>query len=346
MGNYGMRYIILAILSWGSVQASDWQPVDSNCKGSYWEDRFSLYASLLYWKTYGDELDYSVQRSFYSNSETVDQFHDMKGSFDYGFRVGGELELDCPGWGIDLEWTHYNNNSSHRKTLDQPNNSTSSIVAIPWVIYSENTFEDPEEKALFRSKMRYHYDTIDLDVARWFCRKEGFSFRPFFGFRVARFEERFSSEYVMNVSGNAAKAEAKNLFKGYGLRAGLDTEWNIPCNFTLFAKAAGSIIWGKTKLKHDDVLFSFEDTSYITNDLRETSREGRYIAELALGIRWVGEICSFYPLFFELSFDQTYLFDQHRFFTVAMDGVTPTLQTKKNGDLLLQGASLTVGLEF
>jgi hypothetical protein len=314
--------------------------------GSHFEDHFSLHGTLLYWKNYGDELDYAVQRSYYGDDATEDQIHDLKGSFDFGFRVGAELDLTCPGWGLALEWTHYNNKSSHGKTLDQPDGSTSSLVAIPWVIYSENFFSEVNEQAHFRSKMRYHYDTIDFDVARWFCRKEGFSFRPFFGLRVARFEERFSSEYLMSVSGNFVEAEAKNLYEGYGLRAGLETEWSIPCNFTLFAKAAGSIIWGKTKLKHEDLLLDLNDSTYVTNDLRETSREGRYIAELALGIRWVGEVCCLYPMFFELSFDQTYLFDQHRFFTVAMDGDTPTLQTKKNGDLLLQGASLTIGVEF
>lgn len=344
MGKFGIRCMFLAILAWGSVQAKDWQPVDSNCMAFLGEDNYSAYGSLLYWKPYGDEWDYAVQRSVI-NSEFEDQYHDLKGSFDYGFRLGADIGFSCPGWTFGVEWTHYNNKSSRGKSLDKPENATSSRVAIPWVLYSEELLDD-FETAHFRSKMRFHYDTLDFDVSRWFCRKEGFAFKPHFGIRVARFEERFESGYFTDVRLDTASAQAKNLFKGVGLRAGLDTEWNIPCNFTLFAKAAGSIIWGKTKLKHDDTLFTFSNLSTVTNDLRETSKEGRYMAELSLGIRWVGEICSWHPLVFELSFDQTYLFDQHRFFTVAMDGVTPTLQTKKNGDMLLQGVSFTVGIDF
>jgi hypothetical protein len=345
MRKFVIQSLILSVLTLGRAQADDWKPIDTKCSDYFGEDRFSIYGSLLYWKPYCDEFEYAVQRSTF-DTKYFDKAHTITGSFDCGFRLGFDVDMNCPGWLFSLEWTHYDNTSRHGKTLFQPSDADFSLVAIPWVQYSEDFFSDAEEQSHFKTKHEYHYDTVDFDVARWFCRKEGLSFKPFFGFRAARFEERFQSSYVMSVSGNNAFAEAKNLFKGYGLRAGMDMEWNIPWNFTLFAKAAGSILWGKTKLNHDDTVNDVETTETWNSDLKETSREGRYIAELALGVRWVSQFCYLHPLFFELSFDQTYLFDQHRFFTSQIIGTTPTQQTKLNGDVLLQGVSLTIGMDF
>lgn len=347
MRKYVIHSLILSVLAFGSVKAEDWNPISTKCSTDYFgEDRFSIYASLLFWKPYGDEFEYAMQRTTY-NFDFEDKAHTITGSFDYGFRVGFDVDMNCPGWLFSAEWTHYNNNTNQRKRLFQPTNADLSLVAIPWMQYSEDFFSADDEKAYFRTQLRYHYDTIDFDVARWLCRKEGLAFKPFLGFRVARFEERFKSSYVMNVSGNNASSEAKNLFKGYGLRAGMDLEWNIPWNLTLFTKAAGSIIWGKAKLKHDSFLNDVENTESWNSDLKETSKEGRYIAEFVLGVRWVNQVCYLpLPVFFELSFDQTYLFDQHRFFKSQIIGSTPTLQTKLNGDVLLQGISLTIGMDF
>ncbi len=345
---------LCALLLKMQAHGSDWQPVSGSCGAALGEDRYYVYGSLLYWKPYGDEWDYGIVRSAFTESDGDDLFedhiHDMKGSWDYGFRIGAEVDLLCSGWDFRTEWTHYNNKSSHGSTFEYSDSSLSTIVAIPFIVNSEDSFVSTSEKAHFRAKSRLSYDVLDFGMARWFCTSSPLSFCPSIGLRTLRVEERFSSNYSMSVSGDAAGGMMKNYFEGFGLKAGLDVSYWLPCNFTLFARSAASAIWGRAKIKHEAYIWEGSNGSIEASDLKETTREGRFIAELHAGISWSSSICEYYPLYFELCFDQTYLFNQHRFFTTVMGDIFaqsyPSYQWKKNGDLLLQGGSFTVGIEF
>jgi hypothetical protein len=353
-----------SIMNWQSICATlallpsvlfcgNWDAVTGDCGHLFADQRLRLYASVLYWKPFGDELDYLVQRTEYDYGDGLkfdDHIYDLKGGWDYGWRVGGEIVDLCAKWDLRAEWTHYNNNSNRSRSLYQNDNANESLVAIPFLANSESFFENTSERAHFRSQLRFHYDVIDLEVAHWYGCGNYFRVAPHFGLRTLRSVDRFRSEYAMNVSGDAAYAQVKNYFVGYGLKAGLDVELEMVCNLTLFGRASGSVAWGRTKLKHEGAVYDGNAGILQTTDLRETTREGRYIAELHAGISWVGQICEFYPLYFELAFDQTYLFNQHRFYTQVVGDLFglpyPTYQHKKKGDLLLQGGSFTVGIEF
>lgn len=352
MRTIALLSVIASVVSLGNLEGSDWNPIQTGCNALEvgLEDSYSFSAALLYWKPYGDELDYAVERRQNSQGNYEDRIHDLVGRFNYGFKLAAEVDMLCSGWDLRADWVHFGSKSSHGHTVKQHEGDLEAFVAIPFIVNSEDTFTSSSEKAHFRSKMRLHYDVLDLEMAHWFFRGAAFSFCPHIGLRTLRVEESFKASYIMDVSLDSAAGRAKNYFEGYGITAGLDMQYRLPCNFTLFVRSAGSHIWGRTKIKHEDAV-SLSSGSFVdASDIKETTREGRFMAELHAGISWATQICELYPVFFELAFDQTYLFNQHRFFTCVMGNLFgqsyPTYQHKKNGDLMLQGGSLTMGIEF
>lgn len=333
--------------------SGDWEKVTGDCGGFFGDQHLRLSATALFWKPFGDEFDDLLQRSEYDFGAGVkfdDHMYDLKGGWDWGYRVNMDIVDLGAKWDLRAQYIHYNNKTSRNNTLKPHSSAFESLVAIPFLVNSESFFESLSERAYATSQLRFHFDVIDLEVAHWYGCGEHFRIAPHFGLRTLRTVDRFSSGYSMSESGDSAYAQIKNYFVGYGLKAGLDVEVGLVCNLTLFGRASGSVSWGRAKLKHEGVVYDGNSGNFQTTELKETTREGRYIAELHAGISWVGQICEIYPLFFELAFDQTYLFNQHRFYTQVVGDLFefsyPTYQHKKNGDLLLQGGSFTVGVEF
>lgn len=346
-------------------------PACNPCGG--WCDNFSFNAAWLYWKTSGDEFDYAFEKASYLTQDGTiivdyERAHDVKTDWNDGFRIGFGFDVPCSGWGVNVNWTHYDSESSSHTLVDGPDVDVTSnppeviSVSLPAIdgFTTELGFDD---EAYFRGKVNFQYNVIDLELGKWLCCCDSaLIFRPHIGFRFADIQEKFRSSVelkgaTVTLNGTqgiqTASFSNKNDFKGWGVRVGLDTDLHLCSGWSLIGRGAASAIWGRTHLKNHLFYFNeFEDEQLITSSkdsyIKEDYRQVRFITDLSFGVRYETCLCGCYPVNVELLWEHHYLFGQHRFWVDDVAGARnlATTSWKKNGDVALQGLTLSFGVDF
>lgn len=329
----------------------------SNCGSGNWCDNIKLDASFLYWKVAGDELDYAYDVTRADNvdpDQTIyrKRFHNVSGDYDPGFKLGLGLDLPCICWDTNLVWTHFDTkNTSHHDSAHRAGSTVN--VAIPFLKTSEVTV-GAGENVVATGSLNFKYDVVDLEFGKWICCNNCLLFRPHVGLRAADIREKFHSELdyyattATTVDLTDYSAHVKNEFKGVGVRAGLDTDLQLCEGWSVIGRSAVSIVWGNTKIKNDFVNFDEIDSQDVARVSHETDhyKHSRAFTDLSLGIRYRSCYCTC-PFSIEAAWEHHYLFNQHRFFASDVLGENDGgYNFKKNGDVSLQGLTVTLGLEF
>ena len=339
-----------------------------------WCDNFSFDASWLYWKASGDDFHYAVERErFVSGSAgggsdlftSRQKIHDMNFDWDSGFRLGFGLNLPCQGWGVYVDWTHFDTSSSSKTHVEglSPGDVTAGLPVVGGFV---TDILDDGQSADFKGHVKLRYNTVDIELGKWCNCDCCFSFRPHVGLRLADIQERFRVHARGNGSGpgtgnavlfdgdfTAGNFHHKNRFKGAGIRVGLDTNLCLCEGWSFIGRGALSSIWGTTHLRN---LFRTSTISVIDESsdfVREDYRQTRFITDLSLGIRWKTMACGCYPLTLEFAWEHHYLFNQHKYWvdnSFALDGPPPfrdrASSLKSKGDVAFQGLTLTAGFDF
>jgi len=335
------------------------------CAG--WCDNLSFYGSWLYWKVNGDEFDYAVDktRSTVAGITTDhESIHELKFDWESGFRLGAGVEFPRMSWGLDIIWTHYENSSSKSKSVVGQTGATQTFVSLPAVFNFGSTLT-AGQTADFHSRLKLRYNTVDFEFGKWCCCNSCVTFRPHAGFRVADIQEGFHDRVIFSGTGadesfsttgaTNGRFFVKNRFKGVGVRAGLDLDLCLCEGWSLIGRGAASIIWGTTHLTQHFKYDTVAAANAYNSEIKDNYRHSRVITDLLFGIRYKTLACSCYPVFAELAWEHHFLFSQHRFwvdnsFFPAGAGTATPLRTtsswKKNGDLALQGLTLTLGVDF
>jgi hypothetical protein len=331
-------------------------------------DNISVYGSWLYWKVSGDELDYAVEKvrnHFSTKIQDHETIHNVKFGWDSGFRVGAGAELPCR-WRVDTVWTHFRNASSQSTEIHGTEGNAETFVSLP-AVYRFGDQLLSNEAADFSGRIRFRYDTVDIEFGKWCCCTPCVKFRPHIGVRVAEIYDGFHNKVLFtgdavetfsNTDAPYARFFAKNRFKGAGIRAGFDLDLCLCEGLSLIGRGAGSIVWGRTRLSQN-----FKYPILMSGDLYHSKiddrfRNSRVITDLSLGIRYKTTVCCF-PVIAELAWEHHFIFNPHRFWVDnsfvqlgSVDEVQPVLlplttsSWKKNGTISLQGLTLSLGIEF
>lgn len=334
-----------------SCNYNNCQPAN-NCGNGNWCDNLKLDVSFLYWKVSGDEFDYAYDITEFEGTPELfrKRFHNVSGDFDPGFKIGLGIDLPCICWDTNLIWTHFDTkNTSHHDV--EARGGAEVEIAIPFFRGSGRDLAIGDQ-VVSTGKLNFKYDVIDLEFGKWICCNNCLLFRPHIGLRAADIREKFHAELnEFSVNSTTARtdysAHIKNEFKGVGVRAGLDTDLQLCDGWSVIGRAAASILWGNTKINNQFREFEV-DSGIDAAASHETDhyRHSRVITDLSLGIRYRTCYCSC-PIELEAAWEHHYLFNQHRFF--ASD-TTQEEQTgynfKKNGDVALQGLTVTASFEF
>jgi hypothetical protein len=359
-----MKRILIALMSMisiSSLSADDWSaipcPEALGAHNAALGDGWYVDAAVLWWKTGGDELDYGLVRYEYDSGSTISykqRYHDMKMSTNIGFQIGAGMPIPCYDWTLDAEWTHFINHTTSRRNDSADPNANQTIFAIPYLSGSE-IYESSGSTAVasVQGHYRVRYDVVDIECGKWLGRKCSlFGFRPHAGVRMANIRESLNGNLSTNTGQDFAyQAKVTNDFIGIGVKAGFDASVAIYQGLSLIGKASGSIVWGRTKidLKAKGIPPANSEDSTLKAKAKEDYLQGRAMADLALGLNYVTEVCDF-PIDVELDWELRYLFGQHRFYTnnafAGFGPQFPTLENKKNGDLTLQGLTLKFAFDF
>lgn len=353
---------LLSVVSLSGLTADDWsvipcpEAIGATSSAALGEGYY-IDASALWWKTGGDELDYGMVRYEYDNGSTtsyMQRYHNMKMSTNVGFKIGAGMPFPCYNWTLDAEWTHFVNHTTSRRNDSADPNAIQTIFAIPYISGSE--IYEPSGSivtASLEGHYKVRYDVVDIEFGKWLGRRcSMFGFRPHAGIRMANIRESLTGDLCTNsVDDYSYESKVVNDFIGIGVKAGFDATVAIYRGLSLIGKASGSIVWGRTKidLKAIGIPDGAPADSNLTVKSKEDYLQGRAMADLALGLNYVTEICCL-PIDVELDWELRYLFGQHRFFSnnafAGFGPQFPTLENKKNGDLTLQGLTMKFAFDF
>jgi hypothetical protein len=337
------------------------------CSG--WCDNICFYGSWLYWKVNGDEFDYAVEKKRIQNDFIRDHetFHNLRFDWDSGFRLGAGVEFPCLSWGLDVLWTHYESSSSKSKRINATQGSTQTFVSLP-AVYNFGDQLVSSESAIFTGRLKFRYNTVDFEFSRWCCCNGCVTFRPHIGIRIADLQESFHDKVVFNngafetfslTEATDGRFFTKNRFKGAGVRAGLDLDLCLCEGWSFIGRGAASIVWGRTHITQHFKYSRISEANFYHGDIHDSYRQSRVITDLSFGIRYKTLACCCYPVFVELAWEHHYLFNFHRFWvdnsffsqgsqvtSLPNSQLLTTSSWKKNGDLALQGLTLTFGISF
>lgn len=331
---------------------SDWQYADgceSCCDQITCCDNpcdFSVFADFLWVKCNGDQIEYATKTTIDTRNSA--QFHTKTKSFqpsfdwNYGYRLGFVYQLPCPTVEFRFDWTHLHASGSSRvasiasSVPGVGNNLQNTFVGI-----EANPFAPVvQQSAKTCGNIRFDYDYFDFALGKGLCDCSNcFQFNPYAGVRYIHTKENFSSSfsqvYNLGFSGDQYYRRANTRFDGCGILAGFDLRYCLGCDFTLFGRGEGALVWGKF-VQHTMSKSQLQNpTDALPNvDQRDTYHiyNNRFVADYRIGISWATCLCE-HAVAVDLAWEQHFLFNQTHF-----DG--------RLGTMAFQGVAVTGHLDF
>jgi hypothetical protein len=269
--------------------------------------------------------------------------------WDWGFKMGLGYCSPCDGWDVEFLWTWYRGRNHGRANCVRNVNATVLPLWSDFAAANANapgivvTGVDTIGGVLFADNAEMHWklklNLFDLELGRAFWVSRYLAIRPFVGLRFASIKQHADINYnggSWNAIGIPTEqlalideVDLQNNYRGAGLRAGLDTEWNFGCGFALYGNLAASIIYGKFRVDHVEQIRPASITPRTPIEILDTTehfRVARPILDLALGVQWSTMFCSCkYGFTAMFGYESHLFFDQNQLWRVSRVGAIPVL---------------------
>lgn len=321
-------------------------------------DGLSLRAEGVYLWAGENDLQYASLSNYTQSvtdarTETLsnNKYKTPKFSSRLGYRIGIDYEQPASSIGASLTYFHFNT-SAHGKVLSPQSAFVSGKIG------SENAFVTPlfsrnlDQDNPFtncKANLNVNINIVDLDFGKLFCYSSCFKFKPFIGIRYADICQHYKirsnglttgSDRLQNIVTNEYN-KLKCDFSGFGIHAGLDNDWSIGCGFSLYGKAAGSILYGRNHRKNISFYNQNNFTDATVVDFNQNIRahcHGPFaIIELGIGVKYDYCICSDNTVSLKLGWEQMMFFNKNRFDNSISSNIGSAYSFSRNGDLGLQG---------
>lgn len=309
-------------------------------------------ADLLYWQMHEEGLEFAatgIKGTSNANPDSVKRGKTYKPDFKWepGFRVGAGYIIPHRNWDISLDWTRYDTEKkksvSHSGELSL--NPLYAILDQPRFMLGELLSSS--------AKLKFHYDTLDLELGRRWEILPRLTLRPEISLRGALINQDYKIDYLYsNGAGSVAHEQYfKNDFLGLGLRAGLDSLWAITPHFGLFGNIAASLVGGRFHVKE-----KFNET---LNTILPP-RRGVFVnmsdkfydvvpeVELAFGLHLApGSSKNRYRLEIDIGWEYLVWFNQNQMYLfTSTDIPSSAVGLRERGNMSLQGLIVNATLHF
>ncbi len=301
---------------------------------------------FLYWKANESDLAYVLR------AKVEDATLNLPGNgnlvtpnfgWDPGFRVGLGWRTNHDDWDLYLTWTRFHTAAhSHRHT----GNGQNLFPTLAGAPFAASICDSATTHLLI------HLNAIDIEVGRQFYVGKHLSLRPHIGFENIWISQHYNTKYKGLPLQESAFEEIRfrNNFWGFGIRSGMDTQWNMRWGFSLFGDVAFALLYGEFDLKRTSKHnFTFRGSPLIGNThVDEKPLLARVAMELALGLKW--ETLFIHDRFhfsMQAGWEEHFYFGQNQmynFFGTADE--SHGKETSANGDLSLQGLTISARLDF
>ncbi len=257
-----------------------------------------------------------------------------------GFRVGLGYNIGHDQWDTRLIWTSFKDRAQGHLSGSAEKLVFGSVSSPLFGItcFSAHTHLD------------LHSNLLDWELGREFFTGKWLTLRPFAGLRGGWIDQKWKTEFDNSVtSANLGTLDSfdvllKQKFWGFGVRAGLDTNWKLIRGFSLYADGAFSLLYSlfRDGRKESAILGGVETVVLNGN---ESTRCEQTILELQLGLRWdqmfAHDRCHFR---LQAGWEHTVFLDHNRFFYFS-EGTVESLM-EYGGNLAFQGLTVSARLDF
>lgn len=344
-----------------------------------------VFVDFLWWKAEAEGLELGkeifIERDGlnsttgnYANVFEDSKERSLKFDYDPGFRVGIWFSFPRKNWDVMCDWTQFHTTASACgfSRLDPnvpPGNSYLAFFPY-WETLAQN-FPDNTH-----AKWKLDINLVDISFGRDYGVSTCFFLRPYFGLRFAQVNQQYKVCSEAHQSGDfnsasyiySSRAKAKSDFAGIGPRLGCDAELELCWGFSLFGKAAGSLIYGRFDshshecFDNDDFFFYLfenfdEQAHHSNNDWRS-----RAITDLAIGLKYEHCFCwgcKQYPISLSASWEHHAFwdFEDFNFDSGIFNNKTKKVfnfgpyvnifpSFEKRGNLFTQGLTVSLAVGF
>lgn len=339
------------------------------CPSSYHNWSFS--AEALFWKACEDGLAYGTQvrvTPIGTNFRIDSRIKKPHFKWDTGFRLGLNYNLPCDCWGLAFYWTHFHTHThSHHRSP-----ATDTDYFIPG--FGTSTFGSLGQAPITDTTARWkkNVELFDVELGRPFCFNHCLTLRPHIGIRAAWIRDTYrirnkapfetASNQVTDTEQDIQRLKLRNDYEAIGLRAGLDSQWDLGCGISLYSKAALSALYGHYDIKNRIVhlLFGGEpsENQVLAQTVHVEQKDSfcacRGISDLAVGLRWRACFCNdTIILTINVGWEQHLFINLNEFEQIAQLNEAPSFQRdeEKNpqfhrGDLCLRGFTIGTRVDF
>ena len=322
----------------------------------------NIFLAAFLWNAHEDGLEFVIDNEvspsqFQGNLVDAD-YKNPHFKWNWGFKVGAGYAMNRDGWDVDLLWTHFHTHA--KKNVQADSNST----LLPLWSGFASTAGGALTATNANADWKLHLDLLDLELGREFWTSRWLTLRPFIGLRGVRIHQKYDIEHMGGSFGVAPnfftnKVHLKDYFKGVGIRAGLNTDWEFGCGFSAYGNFAVSIIYGRFNVKdkenNHEVQSPFSTIQVV--DTEDHFRASKAITDLALGLQWRDNFWKDrLGLTVAFGWENHIFFNQNQFFSVNRVGSTASgtlpnnsgqnVFEQRKGDLSTQGWTLSVQFDF
>jgi len=261
-----MKKLLFSVLLFsGFVQAQEQKEyVPTNMPSFSWLEQSYLTTRVdfLYWNAYESGLDFVYTDAFNSGNFFGGQGDIERTTFDWhmGFRVGLGYNFQPDYWRIELDYNNFNPNGyKNQSTLNNQ------VLAGTFPEYTITNLA----KAFSHISLRTHIGDLYLSKAFQISRNINLSFLS--GIRGIWFKQNWEVTYEGQQPGGYREViKPKWRFKGFGLRAGMNVDWQCGKGINWTAMTALAAIYGnydnRMRLYREDFVtldrLTFQNTHY------------------------------------------------------------------------------------
>jgi hypothetical protein len=313
-----------------------------------------VYGDLLYWKANENGIPLAVVNKKSPNNLAHSKVDNLRGKWDFAFRVGLGYDVPHDGWDLGLSWLRYNSHGHHKRI-----HSHSNRFVFPYLAPSADPIADNATCARAKGRWRVLLNQLDLDLGREFFVSKWLTLRPHAGLRTDWIYQKVKADYEKFSSMLPSSSEVEITYRdrwwGIGLESGLDTQWGLGGGWSIFANLAAAILYGEHHIRmkdEDEPPFNNSINGANSNPngvfvkLKDKTWIAHPILDLQLGLRWDWMLANDHlHLGVQLGWENHVYFSQNQF-PIFGDDFNFGKFFANQGDLSLEGWTLGVRLDF
>ncbi len=301
-------------------------------------------SDFLYWQAVQDGIEYAISSKLVSGeSEITDgKLKDINFDWAPGFRIGLGYNFRYDEWDLFLNWTRFHNHST--SSARPPSGGSLAALWIPVTVGGGGTQHAEGHWHLL-------YDTTDLELGRAFYLTQALSARPFVSLRAAFIRQHMKFKYddvnllAVNDFVNM-NTRARNEFYSGGLRTGTEMNFRLNQHWSFYGGASVSLLYGNFDVKLN---FQFPGQGLGHLKLGYKAKYNRVQTNLegAIGLQWeTGYSSGRYHFTILACYEFTEWFNQNRLFKVLAPTLFNPAFLPNDGDLGMQGGTLSARFDF